>query len=124
MLTSAFGGIVVEGGGESFDAAGSSVVALDAGAMSTVFESVAGDEVSGEVFGEVSVEAVGEVSVEAVGEVSVEAVGEVSVEAVGEVSVEAVRRVVCRGGRWSLAGGSAGSSQPIGCPLRRVATPS
>ena len=85
VLTSAFGGIVVEGGGESFDAAGSSVVALDAGAMSTVFESVAGDEVSGEVFGEVSGEAVGEVSGEAVGEVSGEAVGEVSGEVFGEV---------------------------------------
>ena len=93
VLTSAFGGIVVEGGGESFDAAGSSVVALDAGAMSTVFESVAGDEVSGEVFGEVSGEAVGEVSGEAVGEVSGEAVGEVSGEAVGEVSGEAVGEV-------------------------------
>ena len=81
VLTSAFGGVVVEGGGESFDAAGSSVVALDAGAMSTVFESAVGG----------SVEAVGG-SVEAVGEVSVEAVGEVSVEAVGEVSGEAVRR--------------------------------
>jgi len=84
VFTSAFGGVVVvEGGGESFDAAGSSVVALDAGAMSAVFESVGVDEVSVEVFGEVSVEAVGDVSVEAVGDVSVEVVGDVSVEVVG-----------------------------------------
>jgi hypothetical protein len=104
VLTSAFGGVVVEGGGESFDAAGSSVVALDAGAMSTVFESVAVDEVSVEVFGEVSGEAGGEVSGEAGGEVSGEAGGEVSGEAGGEVSVEAGGEVTVEAGGDSGGG--------------------
>jgi hypothetical protein len=70
VLTSAFGGIVVEAGGGSVDAAVGSVVALGAGAMAGVFDSGGG---------EVSVEAV-DGSVEPAGGVTVEAVDE-SVEA-------------------------------------------
>ena len=101
VLTSAFGGVVVEGGA-SVDAAGGSVVALGGGAMSTVFESVAVDEVSVEVFGEVSG---GEVLGEAGGEVSGEAGGEVSGEAGGEVCVEVVGGSV---------GGAVGSGAGVG----------
>jgi hypothetical protein len=79
VLTSAFGGIVVEAGGGSVDAAVGSVVALGAGAMAGVFDSGGG---------EVSVEAV-DGSVEPAGGVSVEAAGG-TVEAVGGVTVEAV----------------------------------
>jgi hypothetical protein len=99
VLTSAFGGVGV--GVESVDVAEGSVVSLGAGAMSAVFDSTAGGEVSVEGGGEVSVDGGGEVSVEGGGEVSVEGGGAVSVEGGGAVSVEG-------GGAVSVEGGGGG----------------
>jgi len=100
VLTSAFGGVGV--GVESVDVAEGSVVSLGADAMSAVFDSTAGGEVSVEVFGDVSVEVFGEVAVEVLDDVSVEVFDDVSVEVFGDVSVEvfggSVEGVVGSGG--------------------------